>query len=159
MVRPLRGAIRLAVVHSNPDPLMKLQFLAAAALLAVVACVSTNATVLDPTLRLAETCPDAVKLYTTPARVPSAYREVALLNSKGESNWSNEEQMMESMRKKAAELGANGIILDNIDEPSALSKVIGHVAKTGTQRKGKALAIYVPADSSMAANVCATRKG
>lgn len=138
---------------------MKLQLLAVPALLAaVVACVSTNATVLDPTVKLARTCPDAVRLYTTPARVPSTYREVALLNSKGESNWSNEEQMMESMRKKAAELGANGIILDNIDEPSALTKVIGHVAKTGTQRKGKALAIYIPSDSTSAATVCAARK-
>ena len=137
---------------------MKLSLLLFPAVLALLACVSTNATVLDPTLKLAQTCPDAVKLYTTPSRVPSAYREVALLNSKGESNWSNERQMMESMREKAAELGANGIILDNIDEPSALTKVIGHVAKTGTQRKGKALAIYVPADSSTAATVCSSRK-
>jgi hypothetical protein len=134
---------------------MKPQLLIVSALVtAVAACVSTNATVLDPTIKLARTCPDAVRLYTTPARVPSTYREVALLNSKGESNWSNEEQMMESMRKKAAELGANGIILDNIDEPSALTKVIGHVAKTGTQRKGKALAIYIPSDSATAAAVC-----
>jgi hypothetical protein len=134
---------------------MKPQLLIVPALItAIVACVSTNATVLDPTIKLAQTCPDAVRLYTTPARVPSTYREVALLNSKGESNWSNEEQMMESMRKKAAELGANGIILDNIDEPSALTKVIGHVAKTGTQRKGKALAIYIPSDSATAAAVC-----
>jgi hypothetical protein len=134
---------------------MKPQLLIVSAVItAVAACVSTNATVLDPTIKLARTCPDAVRLYTTPARVPSTYREVALLNSKGESNWSNEEQMMESMRKKAAELGANGIILDNIDEPSALTKVIGHVAKTGTQRKGKALAIYIPSDSASAAAVC-----
>ena len=134
---------------------MNLPLLPVIALVAgVVACVSTNATVLDPTIKLVRTCPDAVRLYTTPAKVPATYREVALLNSKGESNWSNEEQMMESMRKKAAELGANGIILDNIDEPSALSKVIGHVAKTGTQRKGKALAIYIPSDSATSAAVC-----
>ncbi len=127
-------------------------------LLGVVACVSTNATVLDPTIKLASTCSDAVRLFTTPARVPSAYREVAILHSKGESNWSSEAQMMESMRQKAAKYGANGIILDNIDEPSALTKVIGHVARTGTQRKGKALAIYIPADSTSGAALCATKK-
>jgi hypothetical protein len=123
----------------------------------IVGCVSTNATVLDPSLTLARICPDAVRIYTTPAKVPSSYREVALLHSKGESGWSNEEQMMESMRKKAAELGANGIILDNIDEPSALTKVIGTVAKTGTQRKGKALAIFIPADSPNTEAVCAAK--
>jgi len=46
----------------------------------------------------------------------------------------------------------------DIDEPSALTKVIGHVAKTGTQRKGKALAIYIPADSTSGAALCATNK-
>lgn len=138
---------------------MKTRILFSLALLATtVSCVSTNATVLDPSIKLARTCPDAVRLFTTPARVTSPYREVALLHSKGESGWSNEEQMFESMREKAAELGANGIILDNIDEPSALTKVIGTVAKTGTQRKGKALAIYIPADATSGAVLCATRE-
>lgn len=119
------------------------------------ACVSTNASLIDPTVRLARTCPEGIKLYTTPDRVGQPYREVALLNAKGESNWSDEEDMIESMRNKAAEIGANGIILSGIDEPSALTKVIGQVAKTGSQRKGKALAIYVPSDSTNTATACA----
>jgi hypothetical protein len=138
---------------------MKARILGGLSLIAtIVSCVSTNATVLDPSIRLARTCPDAVRLFTTPSRVTSPYREIALLHSTGESGWSNEEQMMESMRDKAAEVGANGIILENIDEPSALTKVIGAVAKTGTARKGKALAIYIPADSSSGAALCATKQ-
>ncbi len=121
----------------------------------VCACVSTNAALIDPTVHMARTCPSAIKLYTTPDRVGRPYREVALLNAKGESNWSDEEDMIESMRDKAAEVGANGIILSRIDEPSALTKVIGQVAKTGSQRKGNALAIYVPSDSTSTATVCA----
>jgi hypothetical protein len=119
------------------------------------ACVSTNAALIDPTVHLARTCPSAIKLYTTPDRVGRPYREVALLNAKGESNWSDEGDMIESMRDKAADVGANGIILSRIDEPSALTKVIGQVAKTGSQRKGNALAIYVPSDSTSTATVCA----
>ena len=138
---------------------MKTRILSGLALLAtIVSCVSTNVTVLDPSIKLARTCPDAVRLFTTPARVASPYREVALLHSTGESGWSNEEQMMESMREKAAEVGANGVILENIDEPSALTKVIGAVAKTGTARKGKALAIFIPADSPSTEAVCARTK-
>ena len=130
------------------------------ALAAVVlgACVSTNAALIDPTVHLARTCPSAIRLYTTPDRVGHPYREVAILNAKGESNWSNEEDMIESMRDKAAEVGANGIILSGIDEPSALTKVIGQVAKTGSQRKGKALAIYVASDSATTATVCRNAK-
>src|SRR4051812_38899955 len=119
------------------------------------ACVSTNAALIDPTVHFARTCPSAIKLYTTPDRVGQAYREVAILNAKGESNWSDEGDMIESMRDKASEVGANGIILNAIDEPSALTKVIGQVAKTGSQRKGKAMAIYVPSDSTNTAATCA----
>lgn len=132
--------------------------LRAAATVLVCACVSTNAALIDPNVQLARTCPAAVKLFTTPDRVGKPYREVALLNAKGESNWSDEGDMIQSMRDKAAEVGANGIILSGIDEPSALTKVIGQVAKTGSQRKGKALAIYVPSDSTTTATVCANAK-
>jgi len=136
-------------------PLLPLCAFAAAVL---GACVSTNAALIDPTVHLARTCPSAIRLYTTPDRVGHPYREVAILNAKGESNWSNEEDMIESMRDKAAEVGANGIILSGIDEPSALTKVIGQVAKTGSQRKGKALAIYVASDSATTATVCRNAK-
>jgi len=133
---------------------MKSLLSVSAAAILLGACVST-ASLIDPTVRLARTCPEGIKLYTTPDRVSQPYREVALLNAKGESNWSDEEDMIESMRDKAAEIGANGIILSGIDEPSALTKVIGQVAKTGSQRKGKALAIYVPSDSTNTATACA----
>lgn len=129
-------------------------FTAAAAVL-LCACVSTNASLIDPSVHLARTCPAAIKLFTSPDRVRQPYREVAILNAKGESNWSDEEDMIESMRDKASEVGANGIILSGIDEPNALTKVIGQVAKTGSQRKGKALAIYVLSDSTNTAAVCA----
>jgi hypothetical protein len=122
------------------------------------ACVRTNAALIDPSVQLARTCSDAVKLFTTPDKVGHPYREVALLNAKGESNWSDEGDMISSMRDKAAELGANAIILNKIDEPSALTKVIGEVAKTGSQRKGNALAIYVPSDSTNTATICARKK-
>jgi hypothetical protein len=124
--------------------------------LLLAACVSTNAALIDPSVHLAETCKAGIKLYTTPDRVGQPYREVAVLNAKGESNWSDEGDMIESMRKKAAEVGANAIILNTIDEPSALTKVIGEVAKTGSQRKGKALAIFVPSDSTNTTKICAS---
>src|SRR6476619_34995 len=94
---------------------------AAASALAICAChyVSTSATLIDPSLRLARTCPDAVRLYTVPDRVQQPYREVALLNSVGQTTYSSEGDMIKSMRDKAASVGANSIILDNIDEPSS----------------------------------------
>lgn len=119
-----------------------------ALLVASLACVSTNATRLGTAPIRPAISPDVVAIYRTAAQVPGKYEEVALLNSAGESSLTNEEKMMNSMRKKAAELGANAIILDAISEPSAGVKVAAAVLGTGATRKGKAIAIYVFPDSA-----------
>jgi hypothetical protein len=121
----------------------------AAALLVAVACVQTNAVRLGNAPARAPVPQEEVVVYRTAAQVPRRYEEVALLNAKGEASWTNEEKMFNSMRKKAGEMGANGIILDAISEPGAGAKVAGAILGTGAERKGKAIAIYVfPADSA-----------
>ena len=128
--------------------------------------VSTTASVMDPSLHLARTCPAAVKLYLTGDRVNTGYREIALLNSTGRTRDTNEEDMIKSMREKAARLGANGIILNGIDEPKAATKVAaeatnvltGYVTDLSPERKGHALAIYVPTDSTDMRAICAAAK-
>jgi hypothetical protein len=123
-----------------------------------VGCVHTNAAVLDPSALYQKTCPGAVVVYTSPERVGRPYREVALLNSKGESGWTSEAGMVNSQRKKAAEVGANGLVVGGIDEPKAGTKIIGALLGTGAERKGKAVAIYVPDDSTKTAAICAGDK-
>ena len=135
----------------------KLPLLAAAGLLA--ACVSTNAAVLDPTVKYQKICADGVRIFTSAARVDGDYREVALLHSKGESGWTDERGMSASQRGKAAQLGANGIIAGDIKEPNAGTKIIGAIFGTGSERKGAALAIYIPGDSDRVAKACYGPKG
>jgi hypothetical protein len=143
-------------------------FVAATAALAISACrsVSTSTSVIDPSLHLSRTCPAAVKLYTTADLVQQPYRQVALLNSSGKTSYSSENDMIKSMREAAAKEGANGIILNGIDEPSAMAKIAGQaaqmaadaagqVAQISAERKGHAMAIYVPADSTRTAVACA----
>jgi hypothetical protein len=122
----------------------------------VLGCVHTNAAVLDPSALYQKTCPDAVVVYTSPERVGKPYKEVALLNSKGQAGSTSEEGMVKSQRKKAAQLGANGLILTGIDEPKPGTKIIGAILGTGAERKGKAMAIYVPDDSAKTAATCST---
>ena len=123
-------------------------FLSAVAL-SLAACVHTNATRLG-TSTARPSVPEAqVAVYRTADKVPGKYEEIALLNSTGESMWTNEEKMFNSMRKKAGELGANAVILDAISEPSAGAKVASAVFGVGgAQRKGKAIAIFVLPDSA-----------
>ncbi len=55
--------------------------------------------------------------------------------------------MITSMRKKAAEVGANGIIMGSIDERGAGAKIASALLGTGTERKGKSVAIFAPSDT------------
>jgi hypothetical protein len=114
-----------------------------AGLLVTGACVQTNTAVLGNAPARAPVAPEMVALYRTPAQVPGKYVEVALLYSDGTTGWTNEAGMLKSMRTKAGALGANGVLLDGITEPSAMAKVIASIVCAGAERKGRAIAIFV----------------
>ena len=120
----------------------------------IVACVHTNAAVMDVTEKLAPLCPDGVKVFADTSKIGQPYHEVALLNSKGESGSTSEAGMIKSQRKKAAELGANGIVLGGFQEPKAGTKIVGALLGTGAERKGSALAIHIPGDSGRVRRAC-----
>jgi hypothetical protein len=94
-------------------------------------------------------------MYLTPEKAPSDYKELALLNSAGNTGFTSEGGMMKSQRKKAASIGATGIILGEIKEPNAATKVAGALVGVGAERKGKALAIYAPSDTARVYAACA----
>ena len=112
--------------------------------LALASCVSTNAVRIGTAVQRPPIPADQVTIYRTADQVPSKYEEVALLNASGAAGgWTTESQMIKSMQKKAGKLGANAIILDAISEPSAGAKVAAAFLGTTTERKGKAIAIYI----------------
>lgn len=125
-----------------------------AGLLAGAACTRTNVALLDQSLRPPPTCEEGILMYTSPDRAPSGYVELALLNSAGSTAFTSEAGMMKSQRQKAADIGATGIILGGIDEPGAGAKVAGAFLGTGTERKGKAVAIFAVTDTSKVYGVC-----
>jgi len=128
---------------------MKVIFAAALCVSLLSGCVTTNASMLGTaSTQRAIVLPENVALYRNADQVPRRYEEVALLNSEGDSNFTNEAKMFESMKKKAGEVGANAIILDALSEPSGGAKVAAAIFGVSAERKGKAVAIYVfPADA------------
>ncbi|MGH7717473.1 MAG: hypothetical protein ACREON_01335 [Gemmatimonadaceae bacterium] len=123
--------------------------LVTAALALLTACVSTQATRLGAGVIRPSVPPDRVAIYRSAAQVPGRYEEVALLSSSGDHSLTSEEQMFQSMRKKAGELGANAVVLDAMSDPGTGAKVAQAFLGTSADRRGKAIAIYVfPADSS-----------
>jgi hypothetical protein len=121
-----------------------------ALLVAVVGCVHTNSTILSTEARPALD-PSAVALYTSADKVPGKYDEVALIDSKGDDMWVSEHKMLESIRKEAAKVGANGVILQAESEPGTAASVAHALIGTRADRHGKALAIFVyPATTATA---------
>lgn len=131
---------------------MRARLLLAALLLPLAACVQTNATLLNPSpVARATVDPATVRIYRTADQIGHRFEELAILNSTGESSWTNEHNMLESMRRKAGALGANAIILDDIREASAGAKVAGAFLGTGSERKGRSVAVFVFYPDSAAA--------
>lgn len=123
--------------------------LLAAAMAGLGGCVVTNSARLSTaTENRPLVLPKDVALYRVASQVPRRYEEVALLNSSGDANYTNESKMFESMKKEAGKVGANGVILDALSEPGSGAKVAAAIFGVSAQRKGKALAIWVfPADA------------
>lgn len=134
---------------------MRRIILPALAAAAVAACVTTHATLLDPSLTLRRTCPEAVLIFTDASRVGQPYVEVALLTSSGDQNLTSESGMHESQRDRAAKLGANGIILGETRDAGQVAQVANALLGTPADRRGRAVAIYIAGDSLRVSEACA----
>ncbi|MDQ3288829.1 MAG: hypothetical protein M3Q42_11340 [Pseudomonadota bacterium] len=118
--------------------------LTAALAVLVAGCVTTDAARLSTSTAYRPPVPPGyVSLYRTPGQVPRPYEEIALLSSSGDVDFTDQASMIESMRQKAGELGANGIILETIEEPSPGAEVAAAIFGVLVNRKGKAIAIWV----------------
>lgn len=109
----------------------------------LTACMSTKAVRLGDQIARPALPWQQIKVYRTADQVPGRYDEVGLLMTTASTIWTSEKGMWNSMKKKAAKLGANAIILDAVSEPSAGAKVAGAIFGVGVNRKGKAVAIFV----------------
>jgi hypothetical protein len=99
-------------------------------------------------------CPAGVAIYTAEGGVGRPYRTIAWLSASAGSVWTSEEEMVLSLRDRAAELGANGLILGPIHEPSMGIKIAAEVLGPGADREGRAAAIHIPEDSVRTREAC-----
>ncbi len=119
--------------------------LVVAALLAA-GCATTHATMLDPSSpRPARVCPAGVQLFTDQSKVGKPYTELAILTWENDDPTSGIESMIKSQRKKAGDLGANGLILG---ESAQLQ------GRPGAFVSKPAVAIFIPSDTARCRAAC-----
>ncbi len=114
--------------------------LAAAVLL--TGCISTSVTKLS-TRSYTPLTPEDVTIYLYEEDIPGDYEKVALITARGDYAMTDEAKMFKKVRQKAAKLGANGVLVETVREPSTEAKVANFLFSTTANRKGEMLAIYV----------------
>jgi hypothetical protein len=120
-----------------------LQLLIAAGLLGCTTTSVIQLTSLGP--QRPALCPAAVRVIASPGGVETGYKEVAVLIARGSggNRSASEQQLITSLRQKAASIGANGVILGQF-QPST----------TENASQVQATAIWIPADSVSSQNDC-----
>jgi hypothetical protein len=96
-----------------------------------------------------------VPVYADSERVPYDYYEVALIAAEGNSVYSGNGDILKSIRGQAARLGANGIVIDALGATHATVKVVGAaLGSNDAERKGRAIAIWMPSDTARVREAC-----
>lgn len=136
--------------------IMKKLALVAGIVTAATACgVRTVTTDVNPRMSRQPTCDEAVSVFASRNEVPFDYYELVFISAEANSVYTSNGQIESQIRNKAAEAGANGIIVNPVQESKATVKVLGEVigAQSAT-KKATALAIYMPADSPRVMTQC-----
>jgi len=86
--------------------------------------------------------PDQVNVYLNEKDVKCKYKKIALIKTKANYGF-KDNKSIKAARKKAASIGANGLILQQIKDPSTGSKIANALLLTPANKKGTLVAIHV----------------
>ena len=121
-----------------------MKVLAIAAAILVGAALSSGSEVMIGKARPAIS-PDEVKIYT-PANPPEHYEEIAIITNRDGGGWvpsqkSKTKRLIKKLKKQAAALGANGIILTDMSNVEETTRDV--ITTTSHLAEGQATAIWV----------------
>lgn len=130
---------------------------AVAALLAGTAACATRTTV-QPTAASRSydpVCQQGVAVYDNFGEVPYDYYEVAYITSEQNAVYTDKAAAVQAMQKRAGEQGGNGLVVNQLGSTKATVKLLGAaLGGADANRKGVAVAIYMPGDSMRVKNAC-----
>jgi hypothetical protein len=129
----------------------KLYFLALGCCV-LAGCVRTSTVRLGDPVPYPPVDPSEVVIFITEGDVPGPFVKVAYISAEGAHGFTTEKGMVEKVQREAAKLGANGVVVNEIAEPSAGAKIAASVFGTTAQRTGKMLAIRYGANRASQVN-------
>jgi len=100
-------------------------------------------------------CDEGVAVYDDFSTVPYDYYEVAFITAEQNAVYASKNDMVAAMRKRAGEQGGNAIVVNSVANSKSTVKILGEALGTSSaERQGKAVAIFMPADSIRVKNAC-----
>jgi hypothetical protein len=119
----------------------------------LASCASVSISKLDTSLKYPPVNPKDVFVYKSD-RLPWAYKKIALLTASGSADLTNEDFLIELMKKKAGEIGANGIVIltvpnyyktdsVNLENDDSINKLNVTIIGADKQRRSQAMAIWI----------------
>jgi len=111
--------------------------------LGATACVNVGKTVLNRSFQADPVARDDVYVYVPGDTVPEHTR-VALLDAEGDADLFQNSDLINKLREEAGKLGANAIILGELEDPGTGARVAEAILGTTANRTGQAIAIFVP---------------
>lgn len=124
-----------------PHPCAGLLLLAGALLL--TGCVTVNKTVLNDRSASPVAAED-VYVYLEDDEVPGACERVALLDARGDENWTNPSEMIDKFREETGKLGGNAVQIRGIRDPGTGERILAAVFEANADRRGEAVALWCP---------------
>jgi hypothetical protein len=121
-----------------------------AALIAVIfvaGCVTSQVIRLGSKTDYAAIPVESVQVFVQESDIPGKHEKLALIKLSGDSDLTNETRMIDEAKRAAASIGANGVVLGAINEPSTGAKVAAAVFGVSTTRKGDVLAVRFEASA------------
>jgi hypothetical protein len=120
---------------------LSLKWLTLLLLVAATACVQVQSTTTSP-IKYAPIEPNQVYVFQTEREVPGTYTSVGMIFTQAGSNFQNEGMQIDAAKKRAAKMGANGIILEGFTEPGGGTRIASAIFGIPSFRKGRVLAIH-----------------
>ncbi len=105
-------------------------------------CVTASVTQLNNSDR-PPIAPEDVTIYLQESDIKGEYEKMAIIDLSGASGWTDEEQIYEKARKEAAEIGANGVLFQEMEEAGTGEQIASAIFGTGSDTDAKMIAIYV----------------
>jgi hypothetical protein len=97
-------------------------------------CVSTSAARFDDLNPRIATAANAVVIYRSREEVPGQFREIGLIEANGDLVGVSTRRFYAAMRRRAAEMGATGIILDRGFNPGQTGRFVASLLDIQAER-------------------------